>query len=367
MSSNENVSKVLSGEAWESFCDGLKAAGKTILRPDAPATELDRAEGWRYLSRLTRVALDMMLECSDPDFPTFYQASHTTAKIGADNPDNIYFNATVKGDREYRLRGTRGTVPVLSFATKANRYAIDGTMASTGERDVKELKIEADGTFEIIVSQRPHEGNWLPMAADSTMVLVRNTFADRRSEVPASMTIERIGAPVKPQSLSADRLVQSLNSAAAFVRGTAHTFAEWSKLFATKPNTLDHMDQEMCTRAGGDPNIFYLHGYWAIEPGQALVIEVSPPECKMWNFQVDNYWMESLDYRYLPICVNKHSARLSADGSVRLVLSNENLGFKNWLDIDNHTTGTMLLRWTEAKSHPVPVCRVLPLSQVPRD
>ena len=106
-----------------------------ILRPENPATEIDRAEGWRYLSRLTRVALEMMLEHADADFPTFYSASHATAKIGADNPDNLYFNATIAGDRPYRLRGTRGTVPFLSFGTKANRYATDGTMVSTGELD----------------------------------------------------------------------------------------------------------------------------------------------------------------------------------------------------------------------------------------
>ena len=367
MSTNDNLSKVITAAAWDSFCEGLKAAGKTILRPETPATELDRAEGLRYLSRLTRVSLEMMLECADPDFPVFYQASNTTIKIGADNPDNIYFNATVQGDREYRLRGTRGTVPFLSFATKANRYAIDGTMASTGELDAAQLEVDDDGSFEIIASQTPHKGNWLPMAADSSMLLVRNTFLDRAHEVAATMTIERIGAPPKPDALSADKLVRSLESAAGFVRGTAHMFANWSERFQTKPNSLDHLDQEICTRAGGDPNIYYLHGYWEIQKDQALVIDVTPPDCELWNFQLNNYWMESLDYRYARICVNKHTVHLSTDGSMRIVLAHENRGFHNWLDLDSHLSGTMLLRWTGALAHPVPVCRLLPLTLVPRD
>ena len=132
MADDDVVGRVVSGATWEQFCDALKAAGKEVLRPETPATELDRAEGWRYLTRLTRVALEMMLEHGDPDFPVFYQASNTTLKIGADNPDNVYWNATIAGDREYRLRGTRGTVKYLSFATNANRYAVDGTLASTG-------------------------------------------------------------------------------------------------------------------------------------------------------------------------------------------------------------------------------------------
>ena len=58
---NNAASRVISGKSWEGFCDGLKAAGQTILRPETPETKIDRAEGWRYLSRLTCAALERMV------------------------------------------------------------------------------------------------------------------------------------------------------------------------------------------------------------------------------------------------------------------------------------------------------------------
>ena len=89
------------------------------------------------------------------------------------------------------------------------------------------------------------------------------------------------------------------------------------------------------------------------------MIDTPVPECEVWNFQLDNYWMESLDYRYLPICVNKHTARYNPDGSVTFVVTASDPGVGNFLDTAGHRSGTMLLRWTGAKQHPVPKCRVI--------
>src|SRR5436305_1552623 len=167
--------RVASGEVWRDFCRRLEAIGEVVLSTRIADTPIDQAEGYRYLSRLTRIALDMHLENADTDFPGFYAASHPTAKIGADNPDNIYMNAAISGARRYRISGNRGSVPILSFGTKANRYAIDGTMASTGELDSADIEFEEDGSFEIIASKERENGNWLPLADDSSMLLVRQT------------------------------------------------------------------------------------------------------------------------------------------------------------------------------------------------
>ncbi|HTZ70827.1 MAG TPA: hypothetical protein VMB71_09280, partial [Acetobacteraceae bacterium] len=89
---------------WSDFCRRLEAAGHMAMsHPAAPKTPLDRAEGLRYLTRLLRLGLEMNLEHADPDFPVLYAASHATAKIGADNPDAIYQNATIDGRNTYRI------------------------------------------------------------------------------------------------------------------------------------------------------------------------------------------------------------------------------------------------------------------------
>ena len=55
---SEIEERITSGEAWSGFCDGLKSAGNTILSDSAPVDAIDRAEGFRYLTRLVRMGLD---------------------------------------------------------------------------------------------------------------------------------------------------------------------------------------------------------------------------------------------------------------------------------------------------------------------
>lgn len=352
-------------QAWSEFCDTLKRAGAQILRPEAPATALDRAEGFRYLSRLTRLALEMHLEFADPDFPGFFAPSHETAKIGGDNPDNLYLMARLNGAHEYVIRGERGTVPYLSFGTQKGGYETDGRMDQTGFLDAGSLALDAEGHFEIVLSRAPKPGNWLKLEEASNAVIVRQTFLDRKREQPARLSIERIGAKAQPAPLTPARLATAFGKAGNFVDSTARLFADWSAGFQEHSNQLPPADQALCQRVGGDPNIFYYHSHWALGPDEALVIHLPRiPDCRFWNLQVDNYWMESLDYRFHRICINKHSVKLDADGGATLVVAHRDPrhpDWPNWLETAGHESGTLCLRWVGAKEPVHPETQVVKL------
>ena len=342
-------------QVWAEFCRALERAGEVVLRDKAPDTPLDRAEGYRYLTRLVREMLYSTVENADPDFPRLHELDRV--KIGADNPDNVYLSANIRGDRTYRITGTRGTIAYFSIGSKANRYAKDGTMASTGELTDAELVAEPDGRIEIIASATRRGRNWLPLAPDSTGLVVRQTYLDRTTETPGRWHIERIGGPDQPRDLDPAFMAKALKRAALSVHGTAATFAYWTEKFMARPNELPDFGQDMFQRAGGDPEIFYLHGYWKLEPGQAWVIETEVPDCPYWNFQLDNWWMESLDHERR-ITVNKHTATLDGD-RLTIVVAERDPGWGNWIDTCGHTSGTALLRWLGAATHPIPTCRVI--------
>ncbi len=159
------------------------------------------------------------------------------------------------------------------------------------------------------------------MEPESRMLIVRQTRLDHAREIPASIEIERIDGPHRPRAFDPAQIDRALAGSAAFVRGCSKLFAGWAAGFQKHVNRLPRFDPDAARIAGGDPNIAYYHSYWKLEPDQALVIEVTPPKCDYWNFQLANHWLESLDYRYFRIHLNSHSARLRTDGSVRVVVA----------------------------------------------
>jgi len=361
MKSTESDDRIVKGQSWDDFCETLRDAGKVVLRDASPDDPFERAEGFRYLSRLTRVALESYIEFADPEFPVLRRPAHETVKIGADNPDNYYQSAAVSGAHEYVIRGTRNTVHYLGMGTYVGNYGSGGKMGQSGYIEGVDLDVDPDGKFEIILSCDEQPGkNWLPMEPDTSSLIVRQTFQDRSTETIANISIERIGAQ-GAVPVTAAKIDEGLAAASQYVLGTASLFADWTENFARHPNELRLLDPEIARAAHGDPNICYYHGYWEVAEDEALVIETTPPACDYWNFQLNNYWMESLDYRYHTIDVNHHGARYEDDGRVVIVISKHDTGRGNWIDPAGHVRGTMCLRWIRADHHPKPECKLIKL------
>ena len=54
--------RLLSGQAWDDFCDTLKVAGRHIHAVNGPLSDLDRAEWYRFMTRLARSSMERLLE-----------------------------------------------------------------------------------------------------------------------------------------------------------------------------------------------------------------------------------------------------------------------------------------------------------------
>jgi len=354
--------RIVSGKSWEEFCDQLKLAGNALKYPGAPQDVFQQAEGIRYLTRLTRAGLEAFVEYSDPTFPVFKRMVHETVKMGADNPDNYYFNAAISGKNEYRISGKRNTIHYIGFFTQNGNYGTTGGLAPCGVLQGNDLNLETDGSFEIILSKTKRGKNWLKIEDETSIVMVRQTFLHRFKEVPAEVHIENLNGKKAPDPITPQAIDEGLKTAALFIAGAPVLFAKWANGFQKHTNKLPQFDPEVSNAAGGDADIIYYHSHWKLEKDEALVIKVKPPKCDTWNFQLNNYWMESLDYRYFNICINMGNAHYEEDGSVKVIVAYEDPQIPNWLNTCSHSEGTMCWRWyrlAEEESPVEPECKVV--------
>ncbi|KOO27267.1 hypothetical protein Ctob_007310 [Chrysochromulina tobinii] len=367
--------RVLTGAAWSEFCDTLKSAGGALVAPGAPQDAFNQAEGYRYLARLARAGLENFLECSDVEAPQLCAIANGSRAaricIGSDNPDNLYENATIDGGLEYVVTGTRGTVQYLGFGTQSGQYGGKGGLSTVDYLEAEQLVFDpsrdavapAERTFELVLSavRPPDVRNWLRL-------------------VPASLRIARrtsAGGVAVPRPLTSARLDEGLQSAAVLAAGASSMFSKWARDFQSHTNTLPLFDQQRSNQAGGDPNIRYYHSYWRLAPGEVLRIRARPPPCRAWNFQLNNHWMESLDYRYHRVHTNSTLARPDEDdpGAVTVLVSHSDPNadgvFRgNHIETVGHTCGTMCFRWIAPRVPdellPHPVAEVLSFDELMR-
>ena len=351
-------------EKWDAFCENLKDVG-SIIESESALNETDQAEGYRYLLRLMRLSLEMNLEHSNPSTPSFYNLSHETAKIGADNPDNIYLNANIDGRQSYEIYGNVGESNYLSFGLKENRYSQDGTMISLGEIDMRDMTVDASGDFILYLGNQGESKNFLPLPKNANMLIVRQTYENRISQTHAKINIKTTSSQATPELLTSAKLETQLNQSLAFVSGTASTFVKWVHEFKNNHrNQLPMGDQAFFQAAGGDPKICYLHGYYDFCKDEYLEITTNIPDCEYWNFQLENYWMESLDYRHYPIHINKSSAILNSDNTLTINVSHHHISMENYLITEGRNNGAMLLRWIGASTYPIPTVEIKKLDSL---
>ncbi len=293
-------------------------------------------------------------------------ACHETIKIVGENPDNHYLGATLDGKYDYRIWGTRGEAKWISFNLFSGGGFGGGGPGTGDTLHEEQMHIEPDGTFELIISQREHPGNWLRSEPDTRSLAIRQTFLDRTTSSYAELHIERLdadGAP--PEPLSAEHLYLSLIYAGFYVKGVADIGSQWATRQAQWPNVFTDEAELAETDKFKDPQIKWHQAYFDLADDEALVVEVTPPVCEYWMIALHNHWMETLDYVHHQATLNCHSAQLEPDGSVRFVVAHRDPGVPNWLDTAGHERGTVGVRWVGPDVVDVlPSTRVVPLASL---
>ncbi len=336
-------------KVWEQFCEELKHAGTQLIRDDLPLDELDAAEGLRYLSRLLRTGLERNVEGADPANPFLHVLCNERIKgFGGDNPDTLYYGAALSHEYEYVLKGDFSACSY--FSVIATGQAEDGTNCVTGSLDSSSLPAAQQGPVEVAVLNRETAAKRgltpgvVTTDARTGSLLVRCTF-DNALDKRLDISFARVKSSEESMACQLETMTTGLMGTARFVHSSAEQWCNRSAGMRSEVNQLPLQDPERMRAMGGDPNIFYYNTAWSLAPDESWVIHIPTiPDCTTWGFQINNLWTESLDYTQAPIHLNKTTAHYDPDGSVTIIVAEQDPHRPNWMRTQGHRTGTANLR-----------------------
>ena len=353
--------ELANGRAFQGLLDSLRRAAAVVLSDRLPQNPADTAAGFRHLLVLLELGVNEILRGDGGLDPVIKPANTDNAiKWGMDCPDCAYFGSPIRGNETYRITGTRGTARYVGLQANTG-------MAATANLLLDELEMDADGTFDLILSAHEHQGNWMPIEPGASALIIRQFFYDWDNEIPATFEIERLSADDdsessdRPSSVPADTaLARQLDALGQFVEANLDFFLGFAH--PDKPNSfLEGIDRSgMGAAAENRPVI----GRWTLAPDEALVLEVVPPEGLYWGFSLGNLWWETIDYARHISSLNGHQAQLDADGALRLVVAHSDPGVPNWIDTAGHSEGPMIMRYVRCESAPVPSTRTVKFDQI---
>ncbi|RJK92325.1 DUF1214 domain-containing protein, partial [Streptococcus pyogenes] len=116
------------------------------------------------------------------------------------------------------------------------------------------------------------------------------------------------------------------------------------------PNTLLTAQAADLGETDTTPDNLYMMGTFRLDPGQALVLDIAPPDTRYWNVTLESIWHECLEPRRRHSSVTNRGVRPDADGRVRIAISARDFGFGHWLDTGGRHRGFVVLRWLDNPS-----------------
>ena len=268
----------------------------------------------------------------------------------------------IRGDRTYRVTGTRGSTAYLGFQVLAGTGLTPRRMA--GYLSDTDLKLSS-GAFALVLSAVEPAAHilgaaqWIPIPADASSIVVREYIGDADTEDPATMDIECVDAePLQPIT-DAEAAEQFTAMAWTIVKlATLHRTVKPELL--TQPNALLTAEAAELGSADTTPDNLYMIGTFALEPDESLVLEFSPPDTRYWNITLESIWHECLEPRHRHSSVTNKGFRPDADGVARIAIGAKDFGHGHWLDTGGRCRGFVVLRWLDNPEAPAvrtTVCR----------
>jgi hypothetical protein len=349
----------------------------TLELRDLPAQMLARLPlDWRddpqvkqEVGRLALASLAMRAIAEvgdDGDHPAFMPFINLTLAAYQPNADTTYRAAVITPGGSYRLRGRAGSLRIASIG----QYRQHPSMAKAlGEvdvysyHDINALTKDEDGCFDVrLCPDRPegYKGDWWPLHPGTHALVLRQVASDWCGERDPMLSIERTDIAVRRPRPAAALLRERLDRVASSTANTALLLIDHVSGLRDEGYVNRFKIWDTLMKNGGLAGQFYYEAVYDLGEDDALIIETKVPEqYGYYSMILTNQIFETTDWANNHSSLNDSQIQIDSDGLLRIVVSQQDPGVPNWMDIAGYPIGVIQGRWADCSEQPLPtVARV---------
>jgi hypothetical protein len=338
-------------EAW-AFVQKMIGDITAIVTADAE-NERELIEGLGVISRVTALCSELTVE-ADAERPWFFDMCSPTRLVGGPNPDGRYLLAMIRGDRAYRVSGSRGTSAYLGVQVLAGTGMTPRRMAAyVSDTDLKLIGGEFALVFAATEPPRAEldGAQWVQIPADATSIVVREYIAGADTEQSAELRIEPLDSR-PPMPVSDAEAAEQFTAMAWTIMKLTTLHRTIKPELLTQPNTLATAEAAELGDADTTPDNLYMLGTFRLGADESLVLEFEPPDTRYWNVTLENIWHECIEPRRRHSSVTNKGVLPDADGLVRIAVGAKDFGHGHWLDTGGRHRGFIVFRWLDNPDPP---------------
>jgi hypothetical protein len=284
------------------------------------------------------------------------------ARMGGDNPDNIYRLAAIAHGTAYKVTGrlVARSAPDVSFSLMGNW----GTSVGIATIGLHELELDDEGHFTLTIDDQPagSRTNHLTSAPHAKFLFVRDSLMDWAQETALDLAIERIGTPSRPPLTTEEKAAR-----ACFRLIEEVPLYYWfTRMFSGRAVNAMTVPVKVSS-FGGLATQTSSMGRLSLRPNEAAIIRFDPAGARYVSLVDYDWWFRSIDVDKRQSSLTATTAAPDADGWITCVASAEDPGIANWIDTGGFVETLPLVRWQGLPAEQVrggPVCEV---RIVPRD
>lgn len=287
------------------------------------------------------------------------------------NPDNQYGLMPLDPNASYTITVHAGDGSIGGGLATYSGSVVNSNFAPMDSFSFANATPNADGSYTIVVSATdPGNGvNWFS-SAGATSLLVRDTVGDW-GQIHNDVHIVKDGATMSVPWLNDDQIGTILG-----ITGKVLPLANMSDTYyhqiqyplLNDPNEFSKLGDTAANVPGLTlPGQVTSLGNFSLEPGQALVLKVPELESAYHGLQLTNEWGQNDAFASATGSLNNTQIFQGDDGYTYYILSSENPGYANWVNIGDLTNGGVILRWQDVTgtiTNPNIETTVVPISDV---